>query len=139
MKYIQIDIKLTITDPYSEILIARLDQVNFDSFFEYKNGLKAYIDYNRFDQQVFDNILNDLPADVVSSFSISETEMGILCMNLNSRSHKCFFRNTGLQHLADNHKPIVRRHIFVLQNVWGCSQPPFLKILHISYVFGKLH
>ena len=74
MKYIQIDIKLTIVDPYSEILIARLDQLNFDSFFEYKNGLKAYVNYNLYDQQLFDNVLNDLPNDVVSSFSISELE-----------------------------------------------------------------
>ena len=74
MDSIQVDIKLTNMRPYAEILIARLGEVCFDAFSEYEEGIKAYIDSSLFNKKIFDDIILDLPEDVVVSSSISELE-----------------------------------------------------------------
>ena len=43
MQYTEIDIKLDEVVPFSEIIIAKLDLLNFDTFHEYDSGIKCYI------------------------------------------------------------------------------------------------
>ena len=43
MQYTEIDIKLDEVVPFSEIIIAKLDLLNFETFHEYDNGIKCYI------------------------------------------------------------------------------------------------
>ena len=49
MKYIEVDIELKKTVPYNEILIALLNDIKFNSYYENDNGLKAYIEESNFD------------------------------------------------------------------------------------------
>ena len=49
MLYIEVDIKLKKTVPYNEILIALLNDIKFNSYYENDNGLKAYIEESNFD------------------------------------------------------------------------------------------
>ena len=41
--YLEVDINISQIDPFSEILIARLNEINFESYLENKRGVKAYI------------------------------------------------------------------------------------------------
>ena len=43
MEYIEVDIRLKEVNTYSEILIARLNEIEFESFYEYDYGLKGYV------------------------------------------------------------------------------------------------
>ena len=43
MEYSEVDIKLNQIDPFAEILIAKLDEIQFESYLENENGLKAYV------------------------------------------------------------------------------------------------
>ena len=49
MQYIEVDIKLKKIVPYNEILIALLNDIKFNSYYENDNGLKAYIEESNFD------------------------------------------------------------------------------------------
>ena len=41
MDYTEIDIRLQDINPFSEILVARLDEIKFEAYSEDENGLKA--------------------------------------------------------------------------------------------------
>ena len=43
MSYTEVDILLENTNPFSEIIIARLSEVGYDSYEENNSGIKAYI------------------------------------------------------------------------------------------------
>ena len=43
MQYTELDIKLDQIVPFSEIIITKLDQINFEAFQEYDEGVKCYI------------------------------------------------------------------------------------------------
>ncbi len=43
MDYIELDIELNPRSPWSEILVAQLGEIGFDSFVDTENGVKAYI------------------------------------------------------------------------------------------------
>ena len=49
MQYIEVDIKLKKIVPYNEMLIALLNDIKFNSYYENDNGLKAYIEESNFD------------------------------------------------------------------------------------------
>ena len=51
MQYIEIDIRLDEVVPFSEIIIAKLDLLNFETFYEYEYGVKCYIQSNLFDEE----------------------------------------------------------------------------------------
>ena len=46
MKYTEVDIKLEKIIPFSEILIAKLNEIGYDSYEENKLGVKAYRNKN---------------------------------------------------------------------------------------------
>ena len=43
MQYTEVDIRLDSTEPFSDILVARLNEIGFESYIEDEKGLKAYI------------------------------------------------------------------------------------------------
>jgi len=49
MQFIEVNIELKKTVPYNEILIALLNDIKFNSYYENDNGLKAYIEESNFD------------------------------------------------------------------------------------------
>ena len=51
MQYTEVDITLEKIVPFSEIIIAKLDVLKFDTFQEHDNGLKCYIQTNLLDKK----------------------------------------------------------------------------------------
>ena len=70
--YLEVDIKISQIDPFSEILIARLNEINFESYLENKRGVKAYIKKELFDLKLFKDILSKLPSNILVKFSTRE-------------------------------------------------------------------
>ncbi len=64
MRFFQINLKFNPIDPWSEILIAFLSELNFDSFEETEIGLKAFIDENQFSEDAFQKVLSRIELDV---------------------------------------------------------------------------
>ena len=60
MKYIELNIKLKEIYPYSEILIAKLNEINFEGYNEHDAGVKAYIPVDLFNQDLVDDIIYDI-------------------------------------------------------------------------------
>ena len=50
MQYTELDIKLDQIVPFSEIIITKLDQINFEAFQEYDEGVKCYINSEELDK-----------------------------------------------------------------------------------------
>ena len=70
--YLEVDINISQIDPFSEILIARLNEINFESYLENKRGVKAYIKKELFDLKLFKDILSKLPSNILVNFSTRE-------------------------------------------------------------------
>ena len=70
MQYIEVDITLEKTVPFSEIIIAKLDVLKFDTFQENDNGLKCYIQTNLLDKNKLSKILNDVSSQTKLEYSL---------------------------------------------------------------------
>ena len=68
MKYTEVDIKLEKIIPFSEILIAKLNDIGYDSFEESDFGLKAYIKTQIFDEKKLSEICEDLSSETKISY-----------------------------------------------------------------------
>ncbi len=62
MDYIELDIKVNPLLPWREVLITQLAEIGFESFTEEKEGLKAYIPHDAFDNDKFGAILSQARA-----------------------------------------------------------------------------
>ena len=60
MEYSEVDIRLNKLEPYTEILIAKLDEINFESYSEAENGIKAYVQTQKLD---LDALFKEDPID----------------------------------------------------------------------------
>lgn len=61
MKYTEVNITLSKTNPFRDLLVYSLgDEGPYDSFEEKKDGLKAYIPTDNFDEQFLRNTIDDL-------------------------------------------------------------------------------
>ena len=60
MKYIELNIKLKEIYPYSEILIAKLNEINFEGYNEHDAGVKAYIPVDLFNKGLVDHVISDI-------------------------------------------------------------------------------
>ena len=54
MEYIELHFKIAPIQPASEILVAELSELGYESFVEEENGLKAYIASHLFDKKQID-------------------------------------------------------------------------------------
>ena len=43
MEYTEVNIKLSEVNPFAEIVVARLNEIDFESYYEDENGVKAYV------------------------------------------------------------------------------------------------
>jgi len=57
MNYWEFDFTVTPKSPWSEILVAQLAEIGFDSFVDTDNGTKAYVPEDAFDQPDFDALI----------------------------------------------------------------------------------
>ena len=74
MEYTELDIRLNQMDPYAEILIARLNEINFESYAEDDNGLKAYVPTKLFNSIALEEIITDISKVSELSFTISNVK-----------------------------------------------------------------
>ncbi len=72
MDYIQVSFKIEPADPGTEVLVAELSLLNFESFEETEQGLKAFIPTNQFDEQNLKELEQRL-SDVFTILSSVET------------------------------------------------------------------
>tara|TARA_B100001142_G_C14286783_1_gene637234 strand:+ start:384 stop:1208 length:825 start_codon:yes stop_codon:yes gene_type:complete len=61
MQYTEVDIRLDSTEPFSDILVARLNEIGFESYIEDKKGLKAYIQTTSLNINILKEILAEIP------------------------------------------------------------------------------
>ncbi len=43
MEYTEVDIRLKSVNPFADIIVARLNEIDFESYAEDANGVKAYV------------------------------------------------------------------------------------------------
>ena len=72
MKYIELEFMLKECDPYADILIAKLTEINFDSYIEFDNGIKAYVKKQFFDQDLIEEVVDEMSSLTSISFEVSE-------------------------------------------------------------------
>ena len=100
MQYTEIDIKLDEVVPFSEIIIAKLDLLNFETFHEYDSGIKCYIKSDLLDMKKLKFVLSDLSQQTNLEYSSSvmpdknwneEWEKNFNPIEINS---KCYIRSS---------------------------------------------
>jgi len=72
MEYTEVDIRLKEVNPYSDILVARLNEIEFESYSEYECGLKGYVKTQLLDQDALENILSEISERTEISFTIQK-------------------------------------------------------------------
>jgi ribosomal protein L11 methyltransferase len=81
MDYTQVDIRLDEVNPFADILVAMLNEIEFESYETYENGLKAYVQT----QLLNINDLNDVLSQVTKLTDISFTINKIKQENWNAQ------------------------------------------------------
>jgi len=71
MQYTELDIKLDQIVPFSEIIIAKLDQINFETFHEYDHGVKCYINSKELDKNKTKLVLDEISKQINLEYSYS--------------------------------------------------------------------
>ena len=71
MQYSEIDIRLQQVNPFADILVARLNEVKFESFLEDKNGVKAYIPTCLLDTGILESVISEISKLTKISFTIN--------------------------------------------------------------------
>ena len=94
MEYLEIDIKLDNIDPYTEIVIAMLNEIGFDSYIESLEGLKAYIKNDLFDKCIFNETMLKLDGLVGLTYHILQLE--------DNNWNKEWENNFSPVHISDN-------------------------------------
>ena len=64
MIFKQVNLKFKPVNPWSDILIAYLADSDYDSFEETENGLKAFVQTDRFSEEKLNQVLSDLGVEV---------------------------------------------------------------------------
>ena len=72
MEYSEVDIRLNQINPYTEILIAKLDEIKFESYLEHENGLKAYVPTHVLNEHSVIDIINDISNLIEISYTIKK-------------------------------------------------------------------
>ncbi len=74
MQFIEVNIELKKTVPYNEILIALLNDIKFNSYYENDNGLKAYIEESNFDLDLLEQKLKKIKEKVNLNYAVKKLE-----------------------------------------------------------------
>ena len=60
MEYTEIDIRLNPVIPFADILVARLNEIEFESYCEDETGIKAYVQTHLLDESAVKEIINEV-------------------------------------------------------------------------------
>ena len=74
MEYTEIDIRLNPVVPFADILVARFNEIDFESYIEDENGVKAYVQTHLLDENTVKEIINEVAKLCNLSFSISKVK-----------------------------------------------------------------
>ena len=74
MEYTEVNIKLSEVNPFAEIVVARLNEIDFESYSEDENGVKAYVQSHLLKEDLVCKILNDISKTTELSFTISKVK-----------------------------------------------------------------
>jgi len=105
MEYTELNVIIKDVKPFSEIIIARLNDVDFETFEENTNGVKCYIQSQFFDLQKTESILNEISTQTSLRYSINK----IAQKNWNAEWEKNFNPitiNSRCSIRADFHQPL---------------------------------
>ena len=131
MKYTEVDIKLEKIIPFSEIIIAKLNEIGYDSYEENNLGVKAYIETKIFDEKKISEICEDLSLQTNISYTFSILEE----KNWNKEWEKNFnpvFINDSCVIRAPFHKPFndVRYEIIIMPKMsFGTGHHPTTSLI----------
>lgn len=74
MQFKELEVILTEINPFSEILIARLNEINFEAYIEHEKGIKAYIKSSLFDKSQLIEIMNNIASSTKISYKINDID-----------------------------------------------------------------
>lgn len=71
MEYTEVDVRLKELNPFADILVARLDEIQFESYCEDENGLKGYVQSHLLNMLSLEKILNEMSALTEISYTVN--------------------------------------------------------------------
>jgi ribosomal protein L11 methyltransferase len=71
MKYIEVDIEIEKSEVFSDIVVARLNEIEFETFLENENGVRCYIQAILFDKKKLDIELDKIKKFTKLNFNIN--------------------------------------------------------------------
>ena len=74
MEYTEIDIRLNPVVPFADILVARLNEIEFESYCEDETGVKAYVQTHLLDEIAVKEIINEVANLCKLSFTITKVK-----------------------------------------------------------------
>jgi len=74
MEYTEFDIRLNEVNPYADILVARLNEIEFESYSEVEGGIRAYVQTQLLDTDAVKEILSEISKLTKVSFTINKVE-----------------------------------------------------------------
>ena len=70
MEYTEVDIRLNPVVPFADILVARLNEIEFESYAEDETGVKAYVQTHLLDKNAVNEIITEMQQFTDLSFTI---------------------------------------------------------------------
>ena len=74
MEYTEIDSRLDTVVPFADILVARLNEIDFESYCEDEAGVKAYVKTNLLNENALKEIINDVAKLCDLSYKITKVK-----------------------------------------------------------------
>lgn len=105
MEYTEVDIRLNPVDPFADILVARLNEIEFESYAEDETGVKAYVQTHLLDEESVKEIISEVEGLCELSYTITKVKQE----NWNEQWESNFepvYINENCVIRADFHRPI---------------------------------
>ena len=74
MEYTEVDIKLNPVVPFADILVAKLNQIEFESYNEDENGVKAYVQTHLLNETAVKEIISEVAELCELTFTINKVK-----------------------------------------------------------------
>ena len=74
MEYTEVDIRLKEVSPYADILAARFNEIEFESYAEDEGGVKAYVQTHLLDENAVKEIITEVAVLSKLSFTIKKVK-----------------------------------------------------------------
>ncbi|MBT7481194.1 MAG: 50S ribosomal protein L11 methyltransferase [Flavobacteriales bacterium] len=113
MNYIELSFTLSEKNPFSDIIIAKLNEIEFESYIESEKGVDAYIQKDFYNKQKVESVILDLKSLFAFDYSVKEIEQE----NWNSQWEENFHPvliNKDCAIRAHFHEPIDRKYEIII-------------------------